>query len=154
MIGVWAVWFYPRHVLPLYLYQKTPLVDLSYNPHAERNFEFHDTTLIDEIKNGNAKVHQFFRLIALCHTVMPEEKDGKANTPRSSPMHTPALLIVWPALFFDVVFFYLCRITPILQSLQLFLQLLLFCNIDRPIGSWEMVCRQLHSVHFKEHRWS
>ena len=44
----------------------------------EPTFEFYDKTLLDDVNRGVAHVHEFFRLLALCHTVMPEYKDGNA----------------------------------------------------------------------------
>ena len=53
-------------------------VDFSANPMHEPNFEFFDESLLDEVRKGNTEIHEFFRLLALCHTVMPEDKgDGK-----------------------------------------------------------------------------
>ncbi len=40
----------------------------------EPTFEFFDETLLDEVRNGNSDVREFFRLLSLCHTVMPEDK--------------------------------------------------------------------------------
>ncbi|UJR15621.1 hypothetical protein I4U23_002557 [Adineta vaga] len=49
------------------------------------DFEWYDQKLIDAIKKGDKDVHTFFTLLALCHTVMPEEKDGKINYQAQSP---------------------------------------------------------------------
>jgi len=43
----------------------------------EPSFEFYDRSLLDNIRDGNKDCREFFRLLALCHTVMPEEKNGK-----------------------------------------------------------------------------
>ena len=43
----------------------------------EKKFKFFDKALIDDIRNDDANVYEFFRLLALCHTVMSEEKPGK-----------------------------------------------------------------------------
>lgn len=51
-------------------------VDFSFNPLADRKFQFYDQSLIKSIKRGDAMVHEFFRLLSLCHTVMPEEKNA------------------------------------------------------------------------------
>jgi len=42
----------------------------------EPSFRFYDNRLWEAVKTGNPHVHMFFRLLALCHTVMPEDKDG------------------------------------------------------------------------------
>ena len=41
--------------------------------------------LLYDVKQGNANVHDFFRLLALCHTVMTEYKDGKLEYQAQSP---------------------------------------------------------------------
>ena len=47
----------------------------------EPSFEFYDKNLLYDVKQGNANVHDFFRLLALCHTVMTDNKDdGKCIT--------------------------------------------------------------------------
>ena len=60
-----------------FLFQRTPRIDFSWNPYAEEYFEFYDRRVITQINKGNADFADFFRLLALCHTVMPEDKDGK-----------------------------------------------------------------------------
>lgn len=54
--------------------QKTEKVDFSWNQLADPRFAFHDHSLLEAVKEGNPEVQAFFRLLALCHTVMPEEK--------------------------------------------------------------------------------
>ncbi|XP_067358114.1 probable phospholipid-transporting ATPase IM isoform X4 [Channa argus] len=54
--------------------EKTPCVDFSFNPLCDRKFKFYDSTLIEAIKLEQPAVQEFFRVLALCHTVMPEEK--------------------------------------------------------------------------------
>uniref|UniRef100_UPI003AAD7995 phospholipid-transporting ATPase ID-like isoform X1 n=2 Tax=Centroberyx gerrardi TaxID=166262 RepID=UPI003AAD7995 len=53
----------------------TETVDFSFNPLADPRFAFHDHALVEAVKLENPEVHAFFRLLALCHTVMPEEKN-------------------------------------------------------------------------------
>lgn len=61
--------------------QKTACVDFSFNPLCDRRFRFYDSTLVEAIKLEDPAVQEFFRLLALCHTVMPEEKsEGKLCT--------------------------------------------------------------------------
>ncbi|KAJ8380655.1 hypothetical protein SKAU_G00014330 [Synaphobranchus kaupii] len=50
-------------------------VDFSYNPLADPKFSFHDHSLVEAVKLESTEVHAFFRLLALCHTVMAEEKN-------------------------------------------------------------------------------
>uniref|UniRef100_A0A673IP05 Phospholipid-transporting ATPase n=1 Tax=Sinocyclocheilus rhinocerous TaxID=307959 RepID=A0A673IP05_9TELE len=54
---------------------KTPCVDFSFNPLMDRKFRFHDSSLVEAIKLEEPLVQEFFRLLALCHTVMPEERN-------------------------------------------------------------------------------
>lgn len=51
-------------------------VDFSSNVHYEPMFRFYDKNLLEQVDRGNEHTHEFFRLLALCHTVMCEEKDG------------------------------------------------------------------------------
>ncbi|XP_054557393.1 probable phospholipid-transporting ATPase IM isoform X2 [Talpa occidentalis] len=53
--------------------KKKELVDFSVNPQADSTFQFFDQHLIESVKLGDPKVHEFLRLLALCHTVMSEE---------------------------------------------------------------------------------
>ncbi|TRY97368.1 hypothetical protein DNTS_033009 [Danionella cerebrum] len=55
--------------------EKTPCVDFSFNPLMDRKFRFHDSSLVEAIKLDESLVQEFFRLLALCHTVMPEERN-------------------------------------------------------------------------------
>ncbi|XP_071352110.1 probable phospholipid-transporting ATPase IM isoform X2 [Trachinotus anak] len=54
--------------------EKTDCVDFSFNPLCDRRFKFYDGSLVEAIKLEDPAVQEFFRLLALCHTVMPEEK--------------------------------------------------------------------------------
>lgn len=55
-------------------------MDFSFNPLADPRFTFHDHALVEAVKLENPEVHAFFRLLALCHTVMAEEKkEGEAE---------------------------------------------------------------------------
>ena len=61
--------------------QKTACVDFSFNPLCDTKFKFYDGSLVEAIKLEDSAVQEFFRLLALCHTVMPEEKsEGKLHT--------------------------------------------------------------------------
>lgn len=57
--------------------QKLKQVDFSHNPYAESTFVWHDKRLLDLVQSEDECAQEFFRLLALCHTVMSEEKDGK-----------------------------------------------------------------------------
>lgn len=61
------------------LVQKTACVDFSFNPLCDTSFKFHDGRLVEAMKLEDPAVQEFFRLLALCHTVMPEERsEGKS----------------------------------------------------------------------------
>ncbi|KAK6494962.1 phospholipid-transporting ATPase ID-like [Huso huso] len=55
--------------------ERTPKVDFSFNRLADPKFVFHDHSLVEAVKLEILEVHAFFRLLSLCHTVMPEEKE-------------------------------------------------------------------------------
>ena len=62
--------------------QKTQTVDFSWNQLADPKFVFHDPGLVELVREGDLAAQHFFRLLALCHTVMPEEKtEGERRTP-------------------------------------------------------------------------
>ncbi|XP_048258493.1 phospholipid-transporting ATPase ID-like isoform X1 [Haliotis rufescens] len=56
--------------------ERTPKVDFSGNEYAEKSFDFYDSRLLEHTKGGNHQVEEFFRLLSLCHTVMPETKES------------------------------------------------------------------------------
>jgi phospholipid-translocating ATPase len=60
-------------------------VDFSWNPVYEPEFKFYDQDLLDDVQGGDPNVHEFFRLLAICHTVMCEEKEGKLEYQAQSP---------------------------------------------------------------------
>uniref|UniRef100_A0A8C3KMC0 Phospholipid-transporting ATPase n=1 Tax=Calidris pygmaea TaxID=425635 RepID=A0A8C3KMC0_9CHAR len=54
--------------------ENTEKVDFSYNQLADPKFAFYDHRLVEAVKLNDVPTHRFFRLLSLCHTVMPEEK--------------------------------------------------------------------------------
>ncbi|XP_023579830.1 probable phospholipid-transporting ATPase IM [Octodon degus] len=65
--------------------KKEPM-DFSENSQADRSSQFLDPSLKEAIRSGDPKVHEFFRLLALCHTVMSEEdSSGKLTYQVQSP---------------------------------------------------------------------
>lgn len=60
-------------------------VDFTENPEHEEDFKFYDRSLLDDIRNGDQDAQEYFRLLALCHTVMSEEKDGRLEYQAQSP---------------------------------------------------------------------
>ncbi|XP_034458538.1 phospholipid-transporting ATPase ID [Hippoglossus hippoglossus] len=65
--------------------EKTEKVDFR-NELADPKFTFHDHSLVETVKGGNLEAQAFFRLLALCHTVMPEEKkEGELYYQAQSP---------------------------------------------------------------------
>uniref|UniRef100_A0A8C1QL77 Phospholipid-transporting ATPase n=1 Tax=Cyprinus carpio TaxID=7962 RepID=A0A8C1QL77_CYPCA len=65
---------------------KTEKIDFSWNSLADSKFCFHDHKLVEAVKSGSPEVRAFFRLLALCHTVMAEEKtEGELFYQAQSP---------------------------------------------------------------------
>uniref|UniRef100_A0A182Q512 Phospholipid-transporting ATPase n=1 Tax=Anopheles farauti TaxID=69004 RepID=A0A182Q512_9DIPT len=60
-------------------------VDFSFNPNYETEFRWYDQGLLDAVQADEEHTHNFFRLLALCHTVMAEEKNGKLDYQAQSP---------------------------------------------------------------------
>ncbi|XP_031949401.1 phospholipid-transporting ATPase ID isoform X3 [Corvus moneduloides] len=70
-------------------------VNFSFNPLADPRFQFWDPSLLEAVKLGDLHVHEFFRLLSLCHTVMSEEKSEgellyKAQSPDEGALVTAA----------------------------------------------------------------
>ncbi|XP_015918063.1 probable phospholipid-transporting ATPase IM isoform X1 [Parasteatoda tepidariorum] len=70
---------------PLEITEDTKAVDFSLNPLYEPSFRFYDKSLLEQVRSGDQRVHEFFRILALCHTVMCDEKDGKLEYQAQSP---------------------------------------------------------------------
>lgn len=51
-------------------------MDFSFNDLADEKFQFYDAALLEAVKLGTPLVCSFFRLLALCHTVMPNETNN------------------------------------------------------------------------------
>uniref|UniRef100_A0A8C7ZBI7 Phospholipid-transporting ATPase n=1 Tax=Oryzias sinensis TaxID=183150 RepID=A0A8C7ZBI7_9TELE len=60
-------------------------VDFSYNLLSDGAFKFYDNTLVEAVKQKDSAVQEFLRLLALCHTVMSEESEGKLVYQAQSP---------------------------------------------------------------------
>lgn len=61
----------------------------------DRKFRFHDSSLVEAIKLEEPLVQEFFRLLALCHTVMPEERnEGKLDHKHLKYLHIPVALLL------------------------------------------------------------
>eukprot|EP00794_Sanderia_malayensis_P010085 gene10085-11115_t len=66
-------------------------IDLSLNnPYADKTFKFYDKELIKDMKTDK-NVIEFFKLIALCHTVMVEEQDVVDYVPGAETQDMPLL---------------------------------------------------------------
>ncbi|KFQ24877.1 putative phospholipid-transporting ATPase ID, partial [Mesitornis unicolor] len=66
--------------------ENTEKVDFSYNQLADPKFAFYDHSLVEAVKLNDVPTHRFFRLLSLCHTVMPEEKkEGSLAYQAQSP---------------------------------------------------------------------
>ncbi|XP_077594057.1 phospholipid-transporting ATPase ID-like [Stigmatopora nigra] len=60
--------------------------DFSWNRLADPEFIFHDPALAQSVREGNPEARAFFRSLALCHTVMAEEKaEGELHYRAQSP---------------------------------------------------------------------
>ncbi|KAK0161350.1 hypothetical protein PV327_009828 [Microctonus hyperodae] len=67
------------------LSETVPPLDFSFNKDYEPEFKFYDPALLEAVRKDDEEVHSFFRLLALCHTVMPDEKNGKIEYQAQSP---------------------------------------------------------------------
>ncbi|CAJ0573777.1 unnamed protein product, partial [Mesorhabditis spiculigera] len=67
------------------IHENTPSVDFQFNPEYEPTFKFYDWNLLDAVNKGTFEVTEFFRLLALCHTVMPERDNGRLVYQAQSP---------------------------------------------------------------------
>lgn len=60
-------------------------MDFSANPQFEPDFRWYDKTLLDAVRSDEEHSQNFFRLLALCHTVMPEYVEGRLEYQAQSP---------------------------------------------------------------------
>lgn len=60
-------------------------LDFSFNPNYEPEFKFYDKTLLDAVQTNDKDCHNFFHLLALCHTVMSDEREGHLEYQAQSP---------------------------------------------------------------------
>lgn len=60
-------------------------MDFSFNNEHEAEFKWYDRSLLDAVQSDDEHVHNFFRLLAVCHTVMPETGNGKLEYQAQSP---------------------------------------------------------------------
>uniref|UniRef100_A0A8C6VCD9 Phospholipid-transporting ATPase n=1 Tax=Naja naja TaxID=35670 RepID=A0A8C6VCD9_NAJNA len=61
-------------------------IDLSWNKYIDKKLEFHDQLLLDTIRRDqDPVVREYMRLLALCHTVMVEEKESELVYQAASP---------------------------------------------------------------------
>lgn len=60
-------------------------IDFSSNSYAEPSFVFYDRKMQRALQARDASVTEFFLLLSLCHTIMPEEKDGVLVYQAQSP---------------------------------------------------------------------
>lgn len=60
-------------------------VDFSANSQYEPNFHWYDRTLVNAVDFHDPKVYNFFRLLSLCHTVMPRKTDNRLEYQAQSP---------------------------------------------------------------------
>ncbi|XP_071965131.1 probable phospholipid-transporting ATPase IM isoform X2 [Antedon mediterranea] len=72
--------------------EDTPKVDFSKNKWYEESFDFYDETLKNGVDNGDRQTWLFFRLLALCHTVMAEHGDDGSLTYQAQSPDEAALV--------------------------------------------------------------
>lgn len=70
---------------PVEITENMKTVDFSENPEHEPGFRFFDPALLKDVIAGDTDAREYFRLLALCHTVMSEEKDGRLEYQAQSP---------------------------------------------------------------------
>ncbi|EGT42276.1 hypothetical protein CAEBREN_02513 [Caenorhabditis brenneri] len=64
---------------------RTPSIDFSWNSASEGTFKFYDKKLVEATRRQVPEIDQFWRLLALCHTVMPERDKGQLVYQAQSP---------------------------------------------------------------------
>ncbi|XP_053556078.1 phospholipid-transporting ATPase IC-like [Bombina bombina] len=65
---------------------KFPEVRFDWNKYADCGFKFYDQSLVDEVrKDEDPLIREFFKMIALCHTVMVDERPGSLVYQAASP---------------------------------------------------------------------
>lgn len=65
--------------------EETEPIDFSFNPDYESDFKFYDKQLLESVRRREPDTFSFFRLLALCHTVMSENRNGKLEYQAQSP---------------------------------------------------------------------
>lgn len=65
--------------------EDTEQIDFSFNANYEPDFKFYDRTLLDSVLKGDQDCYNFFRLLALCHTVMSDQTNGRLEYQAQSP---------------------------------------------------------------------
>lgn len=55
------------------------------NGQLESNFHGYDQILVNAVNSNDPKVYNFFRLLALCHTVIPQISDNRLEYQAQSP---------------------------------------------------------------------
>eukprot|EP01135_Chromosphaera_perkinsii_P007148 Nk52_evm1s717 gene=Nk52_evmTU1s717 len=58
--------------------ETVPSVDFSFNKFCSKDFQFYDHRMVDRLRRGDQDLSGFFKLLALCHTVMAEV-DGEGT---------------------------------------------------------------------------
>ncbi|XP_076258648.1 ATPase phospholipid transporting 8B isoform X2 [Rhynchophorus ferrugineus] len=65
--------------------EDTEPLDFSFNANYEPEFRFYDKNLLEAVRRREKDTFLFFRLLALCHTVMSENREGKLEYQAQSP---------------------------------------------------------------------
>ncbi|KAL1516456.1 hypothetical protein ABEB36_000367 [Hypothenemus hampei] len=75
----------PRSGEVIEITDETEPIDFSFNTNYEPEFKFYDLKLLEAVRRRDHDTFLFFRLLALCHTVMSEQRDGKLEYQAQSP---------------------------------------------------------------------
>ncbi|GMS92729.1 hypothetical protein PENTCL1PPCAC_14904, partial [Pristionchus entomophagus] len=65
--------------------EHTKGIDFSFNPDCESSFKFYDRNLLEATRNNIPEVREFWLILSLCHTVMPERDNGNLVYQAQSP---------------------------------------------------------------------
>ena len=115
---------------------RTPRCDFSWNDFFDDNFEFYDQRVINEILKGNSHFDSFFKLLSLCHTVMPEETEEGWYCVKSKSLnkHLTISLKFWSCWHFvvDVLLCFPCNKETIFRQFSLHILLRRYFVASKP----------------------
>eukprot|EP00731_Ephydatia_muelleri_P016102 Em0009g526a len=66
--------------------KSVPAIDFkSWNNYADKKFVYYDAALLEKCRSLDPHCAEFFRILSLCHTVIPNEEDGELQYNAQSP---------------------------------------------------------------------